>query len=260
MSKKKQPYIPIYTGDYLKDTRSLSLEAKGAWMDLILFIWVNGAAGMIEGTMEDFARMVGTSEVKFASILLELKRKNICDVFGDETKVFKIVCRRMARESAISEVRSENGSKGGSKTQANNKAKSKQKPDNDIDNDNESEFVIEFKGESEGKNEKAHTITVDVPQGTNGEIFPGALVWDDELYRETLDRLARSHNVPDLKNLLDRWEGWYVNKFEWRKKDLQEMRISFESWIKDPKSRQQQQTNFTRSKASVEDVKQWQSE
>lgn len=178
MAKKKQPYIPFYTGDHLKDTRMLSLEAKGAWTDLIMFIWINGAAGIIEGSMEDFARMVGTSEVKFASVLLELCRKNICDVFGDQTKVFKIVCRRLAREAAISEVRSESGSKGGSKTQAKGKAKTKQKPDNDIDNEIEIDNTNQKESISIGPDE---TLEI-VPQGTNDEIIEEKLLELDEIY------------------------------------------------------------------------------
>lgn len=77
--------------------------------------------------------------------------------------------------------------------------------------------------------------------------LPGELVWRDELYRESLFRLARSYSIPDVENLLDRWEGWYVNKFDWRNKDLQEMRLSFESWIKDPKSRQNGKPTFNKN-------------
>jgi hypothetical protein len=69
------------------------------------------------------------------------------------------------------------------------------------------------------------------------ELFPGAQIWNDEIYREKLQRLATTYRVENLEDLLPRWEGWYVNKFDWRTKSLQEMRLSFESWIKDPKSR-----------------------
>ena len=71
---------------------------------------------------------------------------------------------------------------------------------------------------------------------------PRHLVWDDELYQETLDRLCKAYKVSGLQDHLDRWEGWYMNKFEWRKKDLQDMRKSFEAWLKDPKS-QDKKTN-----------------
>lgn len=69
------------------------------------------------------------------------------------------------------------------------------------------------------------------------EPLPGASVWNDELYREHLERLGKNFSIRDVKALLDDWEAWYMSKFEWRKKDLQEMRLSFESWIRNPKSR-----------------------
>lgn len=135
MAKKKQPYIPLYTGDYIKDTRTLSLEAKGAWSDLILFMWVNESKGVLEGTSEDFARMVGTSEQNFVDVLKELCRKKICDVSGPTDGVFKIICRRLVREAEISSKRSE-AVQTRYKTSTNDTTKTLQKSDNDIDNDN----------------------------------------------------------------------------------------------------------------------------
>lgn len=67
-------------------------------------------------------------------------------------------------------------------------------------------------------------------------LTPKTLVWDDELYQPVLERIAKAYRVSNMQDALDLWEGWYMNKFEWRKKDLQEMRKSFESWLKDPKS------------------------
>lgn len=130
----KQPYIPLYTGDYLKDTRVLSLSAKGAWIDLIVFMWVSEERGVLTGTKNEFARMVGATPDEFASILLELCSKKICDKEDDGRGNLKIICRRLVREAEISVKKAVNGSKGGSKTQANKQAKTKQNTDIDIDN------------------------------------------------------------------------------------------------------------------------------
>lgn len=67
------------------------------------------------------------------------------------------------------------------------------------------------------------------------EILPGELIWRDQRYREeSLYPLAQGYGVINLEEVLSAWEGHYVNKYEWRKKTLQEMRLSFESWIKNP--------------------------
>lgn len=95
------------------------------------------------------------------------------------------------------------------------------------------------------KDTPAEIIVEVVPRETG--ILPREMIWQDELYREYLTRLARDHAVHDVGNLLARWEGWYVNKFEWKKKSLQEMRLSFESWIKDPKSRQNGKHIFSKN-------------
>ena len=136
----KQPYIPIYTGDYLKDTRSLSLAAKGAWTDIIVFMHTAPERGVLTGTNEDFARMIGGTPDETARVLLELCLKKVCDRRQLENGFFQIICRRMVRESQISKVKAENGSKGGSKTQANRAAKTKQNTDNDIDLDNDTDL------------------------------------------------------------------------------------------------------------------------
>lgn len=150
MAKKKQPYIPLYTGDYIKDTRSLSLAAKGAWSDIILFMWAQETDGVMIGSLEDFARLIGGTLEETEKVLLELCLKKICDGGRDEKGIYKIVSRRLVKDAAISAIRSEVGSKGGSKTQAKVKAKTEQKSDNDIDIENDIEFKYHLK-ESEKK-------------------------------------------------------------------------------------------------------------
>jgi uncharacterized protein YdaU (DUF1376 family) len=229
----KQPYIPLYIGDWEQDTNCLSLEAEGAWLKVVFKCWKN--AGTFAATEDAFARLCKVDVKKFASILLEWQQNKICDITAAPDGLLTITSRRLKREAQISAKRSDSGSKGGSKTQANSKAKTKQNPEYEIEYENE----VESENEKEDQVEKPiEVLSKIVAMQTHSEPLPGALVWDDEMYREKLLRLARSHGITyDLKNLLDRWEGWYVNKFAWENKTLQEMRLSFESWIKDPKSK-----------------------
>lgn len=71
---------------------------------------------------------------------------------------------------------------------------------------------------------------------SKGEVFPSVLIASDEQYWGGVLMNYRHIKPADI---LTAWEGWYVNKFEWRKKELSEMRLSFETWLKDPHQRKQ---------------------
>lgn len=78
-----------------------------------------------------------------------------------------------------------------------------------------------------------------VKQSIEEEDYPGSLITKDEIYWDKLPTRFRGVNH---KEILDKWEAWYTNKFEWRKKELREMKISFESWLKDPHGLPKQST------------------
>jgi hypothetical protein len=108
----KQPYIPVYIGDYIKDTRKLPLAVRGAWIDLILFMWDEPIRGEIIGTMDEFAGMLSCpkSECEFAlSLLIE---KKVCNHEKLPGGKLKIISRRMKKDVEISLKRSESGKKG----------------------------------------------------------------------------------------------------------------------------------------------------
>lgn len=151
MSKEKQPYIPFYLGDYIKDTRRLPLAVRGAWVDLLLFMWNEKNKGEITATYQEFSSMLGCplNECEFAiGLLIE---KNVCDhEFLGGGKV-KLVSRRMKRDVKKSLIRSESGKKGVDAkknikqkiTIKSNFAEAKDKQNTDIDyiNDNEDECI-----------------------------------------------------------------------------------------------------------------------
>ena len=55
----KAPAFQFYVGDYLKDTRSLSLSAKGAWGDLLCYMWNAKTRGMLSKTLKEKAKRDG---------------------------------------------------------------------------------------------------------------------------------------------------------------------------------------------------------
>jgi hypothetical protein len=143
----KQPYIPFYIGDYIKDTRRLPLAVRGAWVDLLLFMWDEPVKGEITGTIEEFSGMLSCSmpDCKFAlDLLIE---KKVCNYEKLPSEKIKIISRRMKKDAEISLKRSESGKLGafaktnGKQPEKNAKnlpqAKDKQNPEYvyDIEND-----------------------------------------------------------------------------------------------------------------------------
>lgn len=197
----KHPYIQFYTGDYLKDTRSLSLAAKGAWSDIIVFMHTAEQRGVLTGNNADFARMIGGTPEETTSVLLELCLKKVCDRRELDNGVFQIICRRMVRESQISKSKAKNGSKGGSKTQAKRKAKTKQIPDIDID------IEDEFKNKKESQSQDSTLITNPwdsdpVPDFTQPDVNGDTIIFP-----------------LDTKPVRELWASW--KKYRWKKYGLQ---------------------------------------
>jgi uncharacterized protein YdaU (DUF1376 family) len=64
-------YMPLFIGDYLRDTRSLSLEEHGAYMLLIMEYW---SVGSLPKNDEKIAQILGISRTKFKRISPNIKR------------------------------------------------------------------------------------------------------------------------------------------------------------------------------------------
>jgi len=107
----KAPAFQFYVGDYLKDTRSLSLSAKGAWSDLLFFMWGAETRGLLSKTWKGYARMLGATVEDTKKAILELMDEKICDVRINNQNVTKrnavtlcrkkvtLINRRMYREA-----------------------------------------------------------------------------------------------------------------------------------------------------------------
>lgn len=146
----KQPYIPFYVGDYLKDTRILPLAVRGAWVDLILYMWDSPTRGELTGTIEDFARLMSCEKKEAEFALNLLKQKGIADFTLFDDGQLKIVSRKMKRDAEISKIRSDAG-KNGVKVKANNKfaeakqqTKGKQNTEYEYVIENENEILTEY--------------------------------------------------------------------------------------------------------------------
>lgn len=142
----KQPYIPFYIGDYLKDTRVLPLSVRGAWVDIILFMWDNPVRGELIGTVEEFSRMMSCEpkEAEFALNLLKQKKTADIDLLPDKT--WKIVSRRMKADSELSKKRSIAGKNGVVAKFAKPFAKAKPQANTEYEGDIENDIEELLKG------------------------------------------------------------------------------------------------------------------
>lgn len=109
----KQPYIPFYLGDYLKDTRILPLNVRGGWVDLILYMWDNPVKGELIGNIDDFARLMTCSKEEAILVIQTLNQKKIFDYAELPNGVMKIESRKIKSMAYLSEMRKKIGSEGG---------------------------------------------------------------------------------------------------------------------------------------------------
>lgn len=180
----KQPYIPLYTGDYLKDTRRLPLEVRGAWVDIMIFMWESKEKGTITGTMEEFALMLGCSFKKANQIIAFLQEKGICDYEIVKNGHIKLISRRIVRDVELSNARSKAGKAGVAAKFAKTFAEANTQANSDIDNDIDNTIQKESE-----KNVSRGQFEVDsYPNGK--EAF--AEIQSDELMVEQLVRVVRN--------------------------------------------------------------------
>ncbi|MFA4854011.1 MAG: hypothetical protein WC616_01495 [Candidatus Omnitrophota bacterium] len=115
MEKKKDlPYMPFYVGDWRKapDVRSLSLEERGLWFEMLCLMWESPRRGYltIDGktSIDDktLSRMVGEDIFVITKIKQVLER---CNVYSIEEGTGIIYNRRIVRDEAIKISRSAAG-------------------------------------------------------------------------------------------------------------------------------------------------------
>lgn len=112
------PFMQLYVGDYLTDTRHLTTEQHGAYLLILMTMWSKG--GQLPSDPKKLARIAGLSGRKWASVWEEISEFFTVD--GDV-----ITNQRLQKEYKKardkSELRAQAGSKGGkAKSLKNNKA------------------------------------------------------------------------------------------------------------------------------------------
>ncbi len=115
----KLPYLPLYVGDYLADTRQLSLEARGAYTDIIFYTWKTRR--FLDDDPKKMCRMLGIQKRQWTKIRDELEPYfDLSDGTFFQTKMDDLV----TKTTQILNKKREAGSKGGkAKALKNNKTR-----------------------------------------------------------------------------------------------------------------------------------------
>jgi len=107
----------VASGDWMKDPglRSVSLEARGLWMDMLCLLFESGRRGYLQHATgkpvspEQLARMTGSSAEQVSRLLRELEDSGVFS----RTEHGRIYSRRMIRDERKRAACSEAGKKGG---------------------------------------------------------------------------------------------------------------------------------------------------
>lgn len=91
----KLSFMKFYPYDWMNDTRALSIEAKGCWIEILCLMWNAKERGIWTGTHEEFARVTGSPWEAAPRILQELAK--VATATFDDNKT-TLINRRMQRE------------------------------------------------------------------------------------------------------------------------------------------------------------------
>ena len=100
----KLPWIKWYPDDWLSATTTLSPSTCGVWMNILMYMHLNGRTGEVMGTMEVLARIGRCNLDEMQLAIDELKFYKIADVTKCHTKSLNshayvtLINRRMKKE------------------------------------------------------------------------------------------------------------------------------------------------------------------
>lgn len=161
--KPKQPYIPLYIGDWERDTNCLSVGGEFALLKLTFKLFNAEKKGQFIANYRTLSILFKSNLDETKAFFNELIENNILDIEEIEPNKFCIKSRRMIREGNISTIKSEAGLQGGRGNKSKRKAKAKQteskskakvKQNPDIDND----IIVKQLNAASGKNFSPDTV------------------------------------------------------------------------------------------------------
>lgn len=95
----KAPAFQFYVGDYMQDTRMISLAARGAWMDLLCRMWTAQNRGQVTSSVVGYARLFGCTVEQAQTVIDELLDSDVCETVTERDGKVTLINRRMFREA-----------------------------------------------------------------------------------------------------------------------------------------------------------------
>lgn len=191
----KLPYMPFYVADYLRDTRCLSLAARGVWMDLLCALWNAPTRGKKTLTMAGWAGEIGKGLDEVTPLIEELNALEIFTMKRDGNGLVTLMSRRMCRDEKVRELSRKRVSRFRERshvTHSDTKVKR-------ASNGGESEIILQITEEEEEKKPPAGPRT------------------DEEFWQDLQQNPAYQHiNFSVESGKMDAWLALPKNK--WRKK------------------------------------------
>lgn len=101
----KQPAFMFYPGDWVQDTRSLSLATKGAWIDILCALWRSQTRGSLTLPIIGWARLISATVAHTEAVITELVDMRVCEctknsqnLSAPDDRQMTLINRRMFRE------------------------------------------------------------------------------------------------------------------------------------------------------------------
>jgi uncharacterized phage protein (TIGR02220 family) len=215
-----QPYIPLYIGDWQRDTGCLTLEAEGALLKLIFKLWDSPQRGRLSISFSRLSILLKKSVLETQNIVSELQENDVLNIEFLQDNTVKIESRRMLKEADKSLKASANGKKGGRPKKANQKlteselkANTKRITDNDIDIESDNE--IKNEKEKGGMGEKG-LIAQNVIEYLNQLSGRKFLITNQLYLRRIIQRLREGYTELQLREIIEykvaEWKGSEMEK------------------------------------------------
>lgn len=195
----KLPFIQFYPADYLRDTRCLSLAARGVWMDVLCALWNAPKRGQKTLSLEGWAGEIGKPESEVSPLLLDLESNGIGKFFHETDGKLTISSRRMMRDERMR--------KGAAKRKKNQRDKCESRMSHTVSHGNvtgiyHTSEVILHKSEEDKEEEKR---AVRVSRKRSQPRPP-----DDEWLEELQKQEAYQHL--NVKVVFQKCSNWYKEK------------------------------------------------
>jgi len=94
----KLPFMKFFPGDWIKDTRGLSCQARGAWIDILCYMWDANPRGRISNSLSVYSRKLGIPEDDVKRVFEEFNDQQVCLIETDGNKNVTLTSRRILRD------------------------------------------------------------------------------------------------------------------------------------------------------------------